>query len=248
MSRSRLGLLALGESPRRDVEETLSTVLGRTVPVIQAGALDGLAPGEREQLMAPGEKGIETSLADGTPIEVSKQRLVPLLRAAVRTRLASARAVVLLCSGAFPELRACCPEVLQPAGLVRDVVRASAGASVLGVLGPESDVPEMRASWGACATRVIPVACSPYGGADAVVAAAGEAVERGAELLLLDCIGFTEAQRRAVGGATGVPTLAPMSLVARLVPDLVPALDGSWHEHRARAAVACGSAPARGER
>ena len=54
----RLGLLALGETPRPGLAAVFRAVLGPGVEILERGALDGLEPGQRDSLLAgPGRAG-----------------------------------------------------------------------------------------------------------------------------------------------------------------------------------------------
>jgi protein AroM len=65
-------------------------------------------------------------------------------------------------------------------------------------------------------------AASPYDDPPEMLRAAGLSLEaRGAEALLLDCIGFTEDHRRALANATGVPVLLSNAVMAKLVGELL---------------------------
>ncbi len=58
---------------------------------------------------------------------------------------------------------------------------------------------------------------SPYvEGDEGVAAAAGELLRAGANVLVLDCFGFTERHRRAAAAASGLPVLLSNELVARV--------------------------------
>jgi protein AroM len=46
-------------------------------------------------------------------------------------------------------------------------------------------------------------------------------VRRGAEALLLDCIGFVEAHRRQLAHASGLPVILSNALMAKIVGEMV---------------------------
>ena len=43
----------------------------------------------------------------------------------------------------------------------------------------------------------------------------------GAELLILDCIGYSESMRRAAGVVAGVPAVSGRGMAARVVRELI---------------------------
>jgi protein AroM len=158
-----LGVLTLGQSPRRDVTPTLQTILGAAVQIHEAGGLDGLSSESIATLAPrPGEIPIETCLRSGEPILVSKDRLLTHLVRAGSGLLALCGRVLLLCSGEFPALTAACPGLIMPATLLRGVIRAVAGEQTLGVMGPATDMERAPAQWAPLVRTVVCSAASPY--------------------------------------------------------------------------------------
>jgi protein AroM len=68
----------------------------------------------------------------------------------------------------------------------------------------------------------------PYaaGATDAIPAAVGRLVRQGARIALLDCMGYTEASRKAAAARTGIPVLLARSVVGRLAGELLSATAG----------------------
>ncbi|HML59490.1 AroM family protein [Solidesulfovibrio sp.] len=221
-----LGILTLGQAPRTDIEPTFRAILGDRIAFMQRGALDGLGDGECARLgPEAGESGIETCLRkrDGVVrgVLVAKRLLLPRLIAAGRKLEAECDALVLLCSGRFPELKRAIPRLIEPITVIRSVVAALAGQGHLCVIGPASDMDAAPAQWRSYAARVSTAAASPYGGQETLVRAALRARTAGADYVLLDDMGFTEPQRRTVRDASGLPTLSATSITARIFQELV---------------------------
>lgn len=227
MSGPPIGLLAVGQSPREDIEQTFRALLGDGIAFVQAGALDGLTASEIADL-APrvGETPLETRIANGKSAIVAKERMTDLLVAAAE-RLRGCPATLLLCSGIFPGLTGHIPSVVTPKPIVAAVVRAVAAGRVLGVIGPESDVPLMPASWGRSARELRTSAASPYGPDTDIVSAARAVADAGAEVILLDCMGFSERHRALAAGSVARPVICVTTLIGRLIPELLATGPGS---------------------
>jgi protein AroM len=62
---------------------------------------------------------------------------------------------------------------------------------------------------------------SPYTGADEVTPAARDLAERGAELIFMDCMGYSLAMKaRAKAAAGGCPVVLARSAIARVLAEV----------------------------
>ncbi|WP_031464374.1 AroM family protein [Sciscionella sediminilitoris] len=207
-----IGLLTIGQSPRPDIEPGLATILG--APAVCVGALDGV-----DVDAVTGEPGIETRLADGSTVLVRHDALGPLLQAAVDRLPARVRVAAYLCTGSMPPIGRKGLLLLDSGALLRGTVGALAHRRRLGVLSLPSDLGTARDCWSPYAGEVCCAAADPYGeGPDAARAGATLAAE-GAELLLLDCMGFTAADRDAAA-RTGLPVIWPTGVLGHAIAAL----------------------------
>jgi protein AroM len=218
----RLGLLALGETPRPCPAAVFRAVLGPGVEILERGALDGLEPGRRDSLLAgPGEVPLETHLRSGTAVGISRALILPRLLAAADDLARVCDRVLLMCSGEFPLLAEACPGVIQPIWILRGAVGAAARDRKLGLIGPAEDLPEAPAQWRPYVPDVICAAASPSDPLAAAQAAGRDLAARGARLVYLDCMGFTEEHRAAVRDAAGLPVLCATTLTARALAEML---------------------------
>lgn len=221
-ARSWLGLLAIGQTPRDDLWPTLRAILGEDVHIRQAGGLDGLTWGAIEDLIArEGEVPLETRLRSGRPIVVSRERIIPYLVSAGRALQRQCGVVMLLCSGNFPVLTEACPGLIEPGRLLHSVVAALARNRRVGLIGPASDLERAAEVWQGDAPAFIAASASPYGDHERLLQAAAELAEGGAELLVLDDMGFTMDHQDAVAATTGLPVLCATTLAARLLCEIL---------------------------
>jgi protein AroM len=227
MTRPRLGVLTIGQSPRVDlVPEMLAHLHG--IEVVERGALDGMTAGQIADL-APAEateQVLTTRLADGTPVVLDHDVIPDLIQRAVDDlEEKGVDAIVVVCTGRFPPLRHRRP-LLTADILFRRGARASLDPTVttLGVLSPlEEQRGDSTAKWSDLAARVVTAAATPYQpqAARSVADAARALRAAGADAIVLDCIGYTEAMRLAAHEAAGVPVLLARALVARLAAEAV---------------------------
>ena len=103
-----VGLVTIGQSPRPDIVPDMAAIIGPGVDIREAGALDGLTRAEVDALKPTGDDEIlVTRLTDGTGVFVGKQKIVRLVEERIaRLERDGAQLTALLCTGAFPPLRA----------------------------------------------------------------------------------------------------------------------------------------------
>lgn len=221
--RKLLGTVTIGQSPRADLIPEMKPFLGPDVEVIEAGALDGLTLGEVHKLYpVPGDYVLITRMRDGTQVKIAEKHILPLMQDKIDKLVAQgAQVIALVCTGEFPEFR-CSKLLVQPQRVLFNTVKSVAEGLNLGVLTPDdAQVENTTLRWSKLTPRVTVEAASPYGSADAVLAAAEKLREAGVQIAVLDCIGYTNAAKTAVKRMLGVPVILARSVVARVIGELM---------------------------
>jgi len=218
-----VGLITIGQSPRSDVVPDMAALLGPGVDIREAGALDGLHRAEIQALAPTGDDEIlVTRLADGSSVFVGKQKIVGLVEQRIAAlERGGATLTALLCTGAFPRLRATRP-LIQPHPMLLGTLRGLSWTGRLGVLTPSvPHVPQTEARWRRDGFDPVVAPLSPYEEEDpAAVRRAADAMRAGqAGLVVMDCMGFRRKTRDELRGLTGVPVLLANLLVARLIAE-----------------------------
>ena len=219
---SRLGAVTIGQSPRTDIIPDLRTVLGAEVEIVEAGALDELAPDEIRAL-APGDGDtvLVTRLRDGAGVRVGHHHIVPHLVRCVEEMAAQVDAVLLLCTGSFQPFRTARP-VLYPERLLFALARAVAGDGHVGVITPDpGQVEEQRARWSEVVHRVTVLSASPYADAAVLPALGRQLADAGVDLIVLDSLGYSLVMKQTIRQASGLPVLLPRTVLARAAAELL---------------------------
>lgn len=219
-----VGLITIGQSPRVDVVPDMAEIIGPGVEIREAGALDGL---DRAAIttLAPreGDAILVTRLRDGAPVFVAKRHIVARIQEKIAAlEREGAALTALLCTGAFPRLRAARP-LIQPQPVLLGVLRGMSWPGRLGVLTPSvPHVPQTEARWRADGFDPVVVPLSPYEEEDpaALVRAADALRAAGAGLVVMDCIGFRRKTRNELQGLTGAPVLVANLLLARVIAEV----------------------------
>jgi protein AroM len=216
----RFLFVTIGQTPRVDLVPEIVQHLPGTVEVHELGALDGMAAESVAGLSpAPGEARLVTRLGDGTQAVLRKTWVQGRLQALLDGVDPGAyTAVVLLCTGAFPGLLG--PGLFLDAQHLVDhgMAALSAGARRIGLLLPLAEqAGEFHLRPGPGQELLVSHA-SPYG-SDRFEEAGRELA--GADLVVMHCIGYTEAQRGRVARQTGRPVLLARRLVATALVNLL---------------------------
>jgi protein AroM len=222
-----VGLVTIGQSPRVDIVPEMAAVIGPEVEVRDAGALDGLTRAEIAALAPSGDDEIlVTRLADGASVFVGKQKIVGHVEARIAAlERGGATLTALLCTGAFPPLRATRP-LVQPQPVLLGALRGMRWPGRLGVLTPsERHVPQTEARWRHDGFPAVVRALSPYEEEDPAALARAADAMRAADvgLVVMDCMGFRRKTRNELRALTGAPVLLANLLVARVLAELAGA-------------------------
>ncbi|MEW6308317.1 MAG: AroM family protein [Bacillota bacterium] len=219
----KLGTLTIGQSPRADMLPEMVPLFGPGVAVVERGALDGLSLDE-VKAFAPttGDYVLVTRMGDGTSVTIAERFILPRMKQHVADLAAEGcDAVLLLCTGEFPSFTAPVP-LVRPVRLLKGVVGALAKDGHLGVLTPSAEqVPQATKRWLEVAPRVTAQPASPYGAPGLVDAGAMGLAAAGVELVLMDCMGYTQEMKARVKAIVKCPVLLARGVVARVVGELV---------------------------
>ncbi len=220
----KIGTITIGQSPRSDMIPEIQAILGDDVEIIEAGALDGLT---REQIagIAPkqGDYVLVTRLRDGTSVQVAEHHILPLMQGHIDKVIAKgAEVVALVCTGEFPGFN-CSRLLIEPQKVLNHFVAGVAKGRRIGVVIPVPEqVEEATRRWrtvGSSALEVI--AASPYRDISELEDAARRLKSWEADLVVLDCMGFTTSHKARTAELTSVPVVLPRTVVARALAELL---------------------------
>lgn len=216
----RITFVTIGQTPRTDLVPEIASALPRPVAVAELGALDGLDADAITALEPESDDhALVTRLRDGRQAVIGKRWVAGRLQQLLDGMAPDpAGATVLLCTSDFATLRST-GLVVDAQHLVDQGVRAlSHGADSVGLLVPLARQEGEHHYEPPTGQRVRTANASPYGGAD--FQAAGRTLSD-CDLIVMHCMGYTEAQRDAVVGASGRPVLLARRLVSAALGQLL---------------------------
>jgi protein AroM len=221
----RIGLITIGQSPRDDLVPDLQPLLPG-VEIIERGALDSLSLEEIAELTRnPKGSPLVTRLRSGQGVVVGKADILPKIRACVE-QLAEKNLdlIGLLCTGTFPPFNVEVP-VLYPERLLMHFVAAVSQGNRVGILTPEAgQVADQRQRWaraGLADLEVIPV--NPYASDSTrqIHKAAERLAAWEADLVVMDCLGYTEVMRQVLRKKLQRPVILARTVLARAIVELL---------------------------
>lgn len=224
MMKKIIGTVTIGQSPRTDVIPDVASVLGPDVEIREAGALDGLSKEEIASFIPQkGDYVLVTRLADGSSVQVAERYITPRVNEKIAAHFKSGISVVLLlCTGEFPDFEEG-GLLIRPQKVLFNAVAAVAEGMRVGVLTPSQEqVEQAEHRWKMISPHAKAVPASPYVDAEAAVKKAAEELrEWKADIAVLDCIGYTLANRAVVREITGKPVLLARGVAASMVKELI---------------------------
>lgn len=222
---AKLGTLTIGQAPRADITPILDAVLGSELPRQHAGVLDGLSREEIDRDFAPAPDGalLITKLLDGTSVVIDRERTERAAQAKLSMlEAAGCSTILMLCTGHFESLWTKRARLIEPDRILPPTVAALVQDAQLGIIVPLTEqIASEAGKWAPLARPPIYAAASPYGDDGLTVAEAAEALaERGAQILLMDCMGFVERHCHGAASA-GLPVILSNALIAKIVSEVV---------------------------
>ena len=209
----RVAFVGVGQSPRLDVVPEVLGQLDLPIAATEFGALDGLSDRDIADL-APSlsEHSLITRLSDGSDVVVSKPRVAERL-ANILTQFAPGDfdLVVILSTGLFREFESRCPMVNAQRAIEAGILALAAHGDAIGIVQPLAQQVQEVSIPALASYRVLLSHASP-GDRDGLARALVDLAE--SEIIVLNSVGFGEADRTMVARASGKPVVLARRLVA----------------------------------
>jgi len=218
-----LGIAVIGQAPRDEIAALFARHLPAGTRIVLRGCLDGLS--EAEIAARPpisDDDALYTPLPSGRDVKLSKRHVVEYAPETLALlRRDGADALLFNCAGEFlpmPGDRG----VVFPTAICESVVAGLLPRGRLGLLVPiEEQLGVLARKWSKPGIDVVAEVLAPSADADEARRAA-DALRRGRpDLIMLDCMSYGLETKRWVSGITGVPSLLAISIVSRVLGELL---------------------------
>lgn len=212
-----IAFMFIGQTPRPDVMDDVRASLGEDIIALEYGALDGLDREEIAKLKPESDKDtLITKLQDGTEVHVSGAAVEKLLEKQIaKAEKDGAQLCAIMCTGSFR---------ISSKGPVITADQAFHGknslgpARSIGVIVPLKEQQDTFAGhYDGSGHNIIMGSADPYGNTEDIIAEARRLADAGADMIRLDCMGYTAAQASAARAAAGLPVITPRIEIIRLI-------------------------------
>jgi protein AroM len=221
----RLGMITIGQAPRTDVAPIIEKYLEGRAELIQVGVLDGFSKAYIEEHLSPGmEDYVLTSrLTTGESVVMSREKIQPILQLKINElEELGIKQILLLCTGVFPGLKTTTSYLIEPDHIIPPAIKAMVGTRRLGVLVPLAEQTDiLQPKYAPLGMNPVFAVASPYKNDLVNFQEAADQLKDKADLILLDCMGYTEQARELVSAATGLPVVLSNAVMAKLVSEMI---------------------------
>ncbi|WP_188455834.1 AroM family protein [Virgibacillus oceani] len=220
MPKGHVGVLTIGQSPRMDVTPAIQSILGSEIQITESGGLNSLTD-ETIHSIAPRETEITyiSRLRNGSSVKIGKDKLLPLLQKELWRLEEKTDIIIMLCTGDFPALETSKP-IIFPDKVLNHTIKAISSGSLGLIIPLEEQRNSLVKKWNQHNLHIITEVASPYEESD-VKGAAKALKMRGAEIIVLDCMGYNMLHKQDAAEGSGLPVILPRTLVARIAAEYV---------------------------
>lgn len=219
----KIGAITVGQSPRTDVTADIMRIFNGKAELMERGGLDGLT---REQILKfrpeEGDYVLVSRLNDGTSVTFAERHIIPRLQKSIdELEEQGAAFIMMFCTGKFPDTLKAKVPLIYPCDLLdRIVPLLTANSSILVVTPSPLQIAQSEKKWTKIVDKVKVVSGSPYGEWKDLEKTAKEIKDTEADVIVLDCIGFSQEMKKLFFRETKKPVILPRTLLARLVSEL----------------------------
>jgi len=215
LAKSKIAIVTIGQAPRKDMAPDIQQLKDAGLHVTEFGVLDLLTSSEIAALAPAREDSdvLVTLLATGNQVKLSKRKLMPFIQKRIY-ELQEFTWILLMCTGDFTNSLSG-KNLLLPDRMMTYLVKGMNADLTLGLIGPEPEQQMTVAEkWQKAQFNVTFAASSPYrfNEQDLLLKAKGLQLH-GAELLILDCMGYSTAMKNTLKDKLTIPIVVPREAV-----------------------------------
>lgn len=219
----KIGAITVGQSPRIDVTADIMGIFDGKAELLERGALDGLTLEQIAEFKPEeGDYVLVSRLKDGTSVTFAERYIIPRLACAIKElESQGVDLIMMFCTGKFPDTLASKVPLIYPCEVLDRMVPLLTAKSSIAVVTPSPlQIEQSKEKWSKIVKEVKVVSGTPYGDWEELREAVRQLKDTEADLIVLDCIGFSREMKALFTSGTKKPVLLPRTLLARLVSEL----------------------------
>ncbi|MGN4123982.1 AroM family protein [Lysinibacillus sphaericus] len=222
MMHSKMAIVTIGQAPRQDMADDILQFKKDGLHVTEFGVLDLLSSSEIAAL-APSVQNLDflvTLLANGAQVKLSKNKLLPFIQKRIDD-LREYTWILLMCTGDFSNTLVG-KNLLLPDRMMTHLVKGIQTDLKLGLIGPEPEqLDSVTDKWRKAKFEFSYAASSPYHYNEKDLLAKAKALHlQGAEMLILDCMGYSTTMKIAIKKELAIPIMVPREAVFAVLKTL----------------------------
>ncbi len=221
----RLGMVTIGQAPRNDVAPIIEKYLEGRAQLVQVGVLDGMTKEYIEENLYPEEDDyvLTSRLTSNESVIMSREKIKPILQEKINDlEEMGIKQILLLCTGVFPGLTTKSAYLIEPDHIIPPTVKALVASRRFGVIVPLNEQKEtLLPKFSPFGLTPLFSVASPYQNDPKSYEEAAVELKDKVDIILLDCMGYTEEAREIVSRATGLPVILSNAIMAKLTSEMI---------------------------
>lgn len=223
----KMGTITTGQSPRKDLIPALKEAIGLDLDIIERGVFDGF---NREEVLNLDWKLEDYTMIalmrNGEQIKVTQRHLEEGIKKCIADlENTDVNIILLLCTGKFSKDITSTKLFLKPNVMIESIVETLSPNSRMGIIVPLLEqIPMMKKKWKITNPnqQAIFEALSPYTASEKDITKAAEKIaEIGIDIIILDCLGYSEKVKGIFKKITRKPVLLPSTFLGNIVRTLI---------------------------
>lgn len=219
----KIGAITIGQAPRVDVTGDVMEIFHGKAELLQGGGLDGLTREEIETFKPEDSDYVLVSrLTDGSSVTFAERHILPRLQQRIYDLEAQGvKFIMFFCTGDFPDTFKSKVPLIFPCKILNHIVPLLTKTSNIITVTPSPlQVSQCEEKWRKYVNQVTSIPASPYGDWETLTAAAERIKDMEGDLVVLDCIGYTQEMKEMFAKITGKMIVLSRTILARVVSEL----------------------------
>lgn len=221
----KLGMITIGQAPRTDIAPIIEKYLDGRAELVQVGVLDGMSKEYIDQYLSPEKDDyvLTSLLVTNESVIMSREKIKPILQEKITyLERQGIEQILLLCTGVFPGLTTSSSHLIEPDHIIPPTVKALVGDRRFGVIVPLHEQKEtLYPKFSPFGLEPFFAVASPYHHDKTGYADAAEKLKNKVDIILLDCMGYTEETREVISIKTGLPVILSNAIMAKLTSEMI---------------------------